>query len=827
MDAATRLVSLRLALGLCLAAAAVLAPRAGAGPSASDSQDRCDRALAVLRQALQDDAAPDARVRAAEALVYHGYGDEVRGALGAGDRGIGAGSPAEIAALRVSVQLERPGAGLRGQGAGALREAFLKGEGAARDAALEALAKLGWSEPIPELLQEAEAGPGLRQVYARWTLANSGDPGREATLCQGLGSDDPAVRRLTAEALGRLPKLQAATLAKLETAAGDEALDFPTRSSAATALLLHGPPGKKEEIAETLRQWVLLRGKEAEEAACAALAHCGAPGDLPFLDAFMDRGGPVVRVSAAHAALRIERRRMRGIGWIDWLVVVLYGLAVLGLGFYCSRKQTSTEEYFVASRGMSPFVIGISLFATLLSTISYLAVPGEMVKHGPMILCGLVSIPIAYVIVGYAVIPRLMRLRITSAYEILEERLGVSIRLFGALIFIAIRFVWMGVLVYMAAKATAVMLGLGEQSVPWIILITGLVAVAYTTLGGLRAVVITDVFQFFLLAGGVVLTIVLISVRMGGVGAWWPTSWAPNWDVQPFFSFDPHVRVTVVGAVLAQLVWRVCTAGADQVAIQRYAATADAKAARRSYLVNALAGFVVLLLLAAAGFALLGFFQATPHLVPDGMTLIGNADYLFPHYIANFLPVGVSGLVVAAMFAAAMSSLDSGINSVTTVLMTDFLDRFRRGQPSEEQHVRTAKYFVLFIGLVVVLISSQMGRIPGNFLEVTKKTCNLFVAPLFGLFFMALFVPFATPFGTACGATYGLVTAVLVGFWDVITGRPALSFQWINVWSLAANLVVGVALSLVPTRGKSWKFLCGVGALAAAPLVVVVWLAAG
>ena len=174
-----------------------------------------------------------------------------------------------------------------------------------------------------------------------------------------------------------------------------------------------------------------------------------------------------------------------------------------------------------------------------------------------------------FFLVGYAVIPVFTRLRITSAYELLEQRLGIHGRRVAACMFILVRLTWMGLVVYLAAKAVVEMLGWDPSTVPYAVAVAGAIAVVYTALGGLRAVMITDVIQFLLLVSGALLTILLISVQMGGVGAWCPTAWAPNWDVQPFFSLDPHVRVTVTGTVPVTLLWWLCTAGSDQVAIQR------------------------------------------------------------------------------------------------------------------------------------------------------------------------------------------------------------------------------------------------------------------
>jgi SSS family solute:Na+ symporter len=283
-------------------------------------------------------------------------------------------------------------------------------------------------------------------------------------------------------------------------------------------------------------------------------------------------------------------------------------------------------------------------------------------------------------------------------------------------------------------------------------------------------------------------------VKLGGIGAWWPSSWAPTWDSQPFFSFDPHVRLTVFGSLLAYVLWWIFTAGSDQMAIQRYLATRDARAARRAFLINSLAETLVTLVLALLGFALLAFYHkagasGTPR----------DADQYFSQFIIAWLPAGLSGLVISGLLASAMGSLSSGINSSATVLVVDFLRRLRPGQSAADE-VRLSRRMTLFVGGVAVGLSLLMGKVSGNLIEVTSKTNGLFLPSLFSLFFMALFVPFATPLGAAAGSLVGLLAAFAVAYWEVITGGRPISFQWIYPVSIVINLAVGCLVSLITPR---------------------------
>lgn len=510
--------------------------------------------------------------------------------------------------------------------------------------------------------------------------------------------------------------------------------------------------------------------------------------------------------SITEKVLTVGQHAHKGLGWLDWVVVACYVCGVLSLGWYYSRKQTSTGEYFVGSMHMPPWLIGISIYATLLSTISYLAQPGEVIKHGPSFILGtLVSIVISYFIVGYGLIPLIMKQRITSAYELLEARLGLSGRLLGACMFIILRLVWMSLLIYLATSALLVIMDLGSEWRPIMVMAIGLIAITYTAMGGLRAVVITDCAQFSLLLLGALMTIVMISFQSSSFFSWWPTQWISTWDDQPLFSLDPRIRVSLFGAFVSTLIWRVSTAGGDQTAIQRFMATGDAIAARKSYLINTYISIGVTLVLGLLGLALLGFFVEHAQMLPSGETVASSADNLFPYFIANYLPIGLSGLVVAAMFAAAMSSIDSGVNSITAVVMTDFIERFDLRPKSESTHLRYTMYLAFVIGLIVVYLSSFLEHVAGNFLAVTEKTDGLLVAPIFCLFILALFVSFSKPLGALIGAIYGIAAATLVAFWDNITGQPSLSFQWIGLYALIINLTVSTLVSYFGPRRDNMK----------------------
>ncbi len=507
-------------------------------------------------------------------------------------------------------------------------------------------------------------------------------------------------------------------------------------------------------------------------------------------------------------------------GPLDWFVLAAYTATLLGIGLHFARRQRTAEQYFVGGRQTGSFLAGLSLLSAFLSVITYVSSVGEYVQYGPVMAVGVavVAIPFLQLAVGRILIPVIMRLPITSAYELLEGRLGLGVRQMGSVMFILTRLVWMALILYIGTTLLVNAAGCDPRRTTTVMIVTGLVTTVYTLSGGIRTVMITEVVQFFVLLFGALLTLVSISIRLGGVAAWWPTHWEGHWETQPLFSLNPHVRVSIVLAFLGQLIVTFCAAGSDQASVQRFLTTRDAAAARRAYLFKNVALALICLVLALVGAALLAFYRLHPEARPPGATFAHQGDAFFPHYISHYLPSGVAGLALAGIMAAAMSGLSSGMNAVTTVVGRDFLDVWSPVR-SDRAKLRTARALTLAVGGLVIGGGLWMGGVRGDILEVTGKTVNLLVCPLFSLFFLALFVRFSTPFGAIFGALYGTTAAVEVAYWDRLTGLERLSFLWMGPVSLAVSLAAGTLFSLLPTRGRSRAKLAGWSAMAGALLV--------
>ena len=507
---------------------------------------------------------------------------------------------------------------------------------------------------------------------------------------------------------------------------------------------------------------------------------------------------------------------------LDWLVLAVYAAVVLGIGFYYFRKQKGTnEEFFVGDRKTNPLLAGISMFTALTSIITYIGTPGEYVQYGPVLvfLANLVTFPLVYLVIGWFLVPVFMRLPITSAYELLEGRLGLSVRRLGSVTYTVTRLVWMALILHTCSTVMVHVTGCDPRWSHTIAIVVGLVTTTYTLFGGIRTVMITEAVQFCLLVTGALLTIASITWKLGGVSAWWPTHWEAHWPPQPVFSLNPHVRVTLVGTFIYYTIATICSSGSDQSSVQRFLTTRDAPAARRAFLLNGIAVVVVAFILGAVGAALMGFYRAHPEHVPNGLTLERNGDAFFPLYISAFLPTGVAGLVVASLLAAAMSCLSAGINSLIAIFTKDFVENSPSLAPKTEQgKLRLTRWLALAIGALVVIGTIAVGSVRGNIFEVAGKTVNLLGCPLFGIFFLALFVPYSTPFGAMMGVVYSVTAAVMVAYWDVLTGLPSITFQWIAPISLVASIGAGCFFSLWKTRGRKPAALAAYSIAAVLPL---------
>jgi SSS family solute:Na+ symporter len=472
-------------------------------------------------------------------------------------------------------------------------------------------------------------------------------------------------------------------------------------------------------------------------------------------------------------------------------VTYFVGLALLGI--YFSRKQTSEVSYFLGNRRMPWLLAGVSVMATLVSTLSYLSLPGEMIRYGVGYFAAIFSYVLVIPVVSWLIIPALMRLPVTSVYEYFEKRFNLATRLLGAIVFILMRLTWVGLIIYTASFAVAEMTGWNATSV---ILVIGVITTFYTTAGGMQAVLWSDFVQGCLLIAGALFIPVFIAMHTGtGPVAWWDAFSQAGRVQVPIVSLDPFVRISMLGIIVETFFWHIATNSADQVAVQRYLSTSSVRAARRSFWVSAAFTIVLMLLLMLVGLALFGFYFQQSDLDAEAFQgqIAPEADDKLPQFIARELPQGLSGLLLAAILAAAMSSLSSGINSISSVVTSDMVDRL---QPTASDRNKLIAAMVTALGAGLVGIGAALGvdasmrALGWNLVEMVERINHLFVAPLGALFVAGLVFRRVGSAAALLGFAAGVSTSVLVSFGgEIFALERSVSFMWIIPSSFLVSLL--------------------------------------
>ena len=500
--------------------------------------------------------------------------------------------------------------------------------------------------------------------------------------------------------------------------------------------------------------------------------------------------------------MSIVENNQGGLTFIDVTVIVAYLLIMLYMGLKIARKQRSTEDFFVGGRDLPAWAVGISLFASVMSTILYLGQPGEMFRTGLSFLTRNLPLPLILIVVCFVWIPFFMRLRLTSAYEYLERRFNYSVRALAAIFCLLLIFGWISVVVLTASMALVEITRI-EAILPFIndadsavyatILGVGAFSIFYTTLGGIRAVIWTDVIQFFVLLIGALFTMGAVAwMTSSNVGDWIEVSQTYKHEEVQWFDWDVRNRSTVFSISLSLFMWMVCTHGANQMAMQRYFTVRNVKAARISYVISAVAALALGVILTGVGISLMYFIQqydlpASAGILSDIRSVRNVAqDSVFPQFISIYMPSGLRGLVVAALFAAAMSTIDSGANSASTILTVDFIRRFDRKSEAGQLELKRARIMtacmgVLVVGYTIALYELSKGS---DIISLAQKGFNCFLGPLGALFVLGMFVKKATPIAVIpafiLGELVGVSASYSTELFDVdFSTHLVIGFSWL------------------------------------------------
>ncbi|MBN2580635.1 MAG: sodium/solute symporter [Pirellulales bacterium] len=490
---------------------------------------------------------------------------------------------------------------------------------------------------------------------------------------------------------------------------------------------------------------------------------------------------------------------------LDCVTLVVYFVVLFGIGLFFMSRQHNTEDYFLGGRKTPWFAAAISLFCSLFSAVSFIAVPGEAYEHGltifPRFVLFLAAVPVAVVLF----VRFFRRLELTTAYEYLERRFNVTVRSIASFLFLVLRCFYLGVVMYASALALKPITGL---DIVYGILIMGVAATVTTTLGGMSSVIWADVFQFIVLMGGVLLVLVLLAADAGGLGTMW--TYADQHDRTfgifsdpKFYSFDPFIRATLFSTIFSAFFTKLSYSGADQVNIQRYLSTRGEKQAVRSLVWGTVVGIPVMFLLFLLGLGLFRFYHVHPQLASPDM----RPDDALPHFIAHQLPAGTGGVLIAAILAASLGALIAVLNSLATCSITDFYSRLFRPQASEAQKLRLAKRLTVFWGIMGILSAffliwiygAEEGR--NSLLNVSEATIGLFGGILLGVFLLGILSRRTNSLGIWIGVGSGLAAALAVMapyyFFPLPAGEPQLSFLWINIIGCVVTVAVGYVASFL------------------------------
>lgn len=486
---------------------------------------------------------------------------------------------------------------------------------------------------------------------------------------------------------------------------------------------------------------------------------------------------------------------------IDASVVVLYFVAILALGFFFASRSKNTEQYFVASRSYSGWVLGISMLSTTISSITFLAFPAATFALDWRMAVNYITWPIGALLAISVFIPFFRHGRATTAFEYLEDRYGAVASLYGAISFIVMELLRIGLILYLVALAVSSLTGFAI--VPTIIVV-GLVIACYTVVGGFEGVVWTDVIQAFVLWLGGILCIGLIIIKLPGgfrqiveVGAENGKFYLGSMD----FNLTERTFWTmfILGVVAS-----IGNFGTSQHVVQRYIAAKSTREARKSAIVGACLSVPTWISFFFIGTALWVYY----HVNPDPQVAAMEADKVFPYFILHHFPVGITGLVIAGVFSAAMSSLDSSINGLSTVIVTNIVKKYLAKGRDERFYLNCARMIGCICGAVMIIGALVFNLIPNNESVVNMQTIMF---ALFGGAFLGLFlVGFLTRRVHNAAVLVALVAATLLNLYFVFNtlGWLPESMQipihsyWVSIFVNLFFVIVAYGLSLVWNRQR-------------------------
>jgi len=483
------------------------------------------------------------------------------------------------------------------------------------------------------------------------------------------------------------------------------------------------------------------------------------------------------------------------IATLDWVVIVGYLLGLIAFSAFLGLRQSSRGDYYVADHKMGAVPIAISVMATQCSTNSILGAPAFVafaVGGGLGWLQYELAVPLAMIVVMTFFLPLFQRLRVISIYEYLERRFDLKTRLLLSGLFQVIRAFATAVTVY--GIATVIVL-ITDLSFFYSVVLLGVVTVLYDVLGGIRAVVYSDVIQMFVLVSVLIFLVVLLSSEAGG-----PIALLSEFDPQrtQALNFQKHglgdgEDFAFWPMLIGGFFLYVSYYGCDQSQVQRMLCAKSVAQGRMALVINGLLRFPVVLLYCFLGVGI-GVYAATNTEFIGLLPLNGdkpNFNLAVPLYMLEQLPVGAVGLALVALFAAAMSSLDSVINSLSATTMDDFVRRFcGNGGWSDATELFFSRILTVVWGAVILTLSFFVADIASTILVAINKIGSLINGPVLAVFFLGIFSTRTTGTGACTGLLLGFI--LNLSLWQF---APSISWLWWNVFGFIATCVSAFLIS--------------------------------
>ncbi len=486
---------------------------------------------------------------------------------------------------------------------------------------------------------------------------------------------------------------------------------------------------------------------------------------------------------------------------VDWFILIAYILLMISMGYLIGRQQKNQADYYVAGRRMPAWQIALSILATQVSAISLIGAPAFVAVRSGGGLKWLqyeFAIPLAMIAILWIMVPIFQRLKIITIYAYLENRFGTPLRIAISCVFLLARGLGSGVALLATGIVTAVCLNwpLSET-----IILIGIVALIYTTFGGIKADIYSDILQLFILWGAALLSIAIIWNYIGPEGLIFTPETLPRLKVMEWqrtglgdgstFSF----WAMLVGGFFLYVSYY----GADQSQTQRLLATPDTSSATRALFLNGLLRFPLVLTYLTFGVLLIPFLNTHPSFADSlqGMP----PDFLVPQFLIQFVPTGLLGIIVAGIFAASMSSLDSAMNSLSAATYHDVLIKLQPhlAQLSDKTQVRLSRLLTVFWGALATLFALWLAGGETTVIELVNKIGSAFYGPILGVFWLGML----TQRTRQWHAILGLISGVLVNLilWQYF--EQQVSWLWWNAIGFSVTFLVGYGLALITSSSPA------------------------